>query len=195
MKRIRGLLRLKGLEGAWTPLLAGVIFLAIVAVGMNMVLQARQGLAERHLPIAVETQPTYEWINGPVSYLVTPHERAVFESLTTNEARGMFIRQFWQRRNPNPGSRVNNFKEEFYRRVQYANAHFAYSHPGWMSNRGHMYILYGPPDQIQFHPNGTPYQFSVWTYSRIPGVGQNVSFTFIDKAGNGGYRLASPPWK
>jgi GWxTD domain-containing protein len=185
MKRIPSFLMPKGATRFWTPMLAGVILVATAAVGM----------ADRQLQRAIETNPINEWIDGPVSYILSSREREAFESLKTDEERDMFIQQFWGRRNPIPGSATNNFKEEFYRRVKFANAHFAYFHPGWMSDRGHMYIDYGPPDEIQFHPNSKPYHFSVWKYHYLPTLGENVVFVFVDLAGNGNYRTAAPPWK
>lgn len=176
-------------------MLAGVILVATAAAGMAEVPQAGKRLATWNLASMVESNTQTDWLEGPVSYLINPRERDAFESLTTDEERDMFIQQFWERRNPVPGSMTNTFKEEFCRRVAYANSHFAFFHPGWMSDRGHMYIDYGPPDEIQFHPNSTPYHFSVWKYHDLPKLGENVVFVFVDLAGNGDYRIASPPWK
>lgn len=196
MKRIPCLLHPKRPKGAWAPMLAGAILVATAAVGLAELPQARPRLMtpERQARPA-ESSPYQKWLAGPVSYIISPRERAAFERLTTDEERDQFIRQFWERRNPLPGSGTNNFKEEFHRRVKFANAHFAFGHPGWMSDRGHMYLLYGPPDEIQFHPNSTPYHFSVWKYQYLPGLGEDVVFVFVDLAGNGDYRTAAPPWK
>jgi GWxTD domain-containing protein len=131
--------------------LAGLIFVATAAVAMAELPQARQGLAatERQARPA-ESSPYKKWLDGPVSYIINPREREAFESLTTDEERDMFIRQFWERRNPTPGSTANNFKEEFYRRVKFADAHFNVGYPGWKSDCGHIYILYGPPDEVHY---------------------------------------------
>ena len=190
MKRIRRLLYPKSAKGSWMPVIGGLILIASAAFAMAVVPQARQGLAERQQPRAVESNPYENWLNGPVSYIINPREREAFEKLTTDEERDMFIQQFWERRNPNPGSRKNAFKEEIYRRVRFADAHFGVGYPGWKSDRGHMYIMYGPPDEIHYYPNAKPYPYAGWIYRLIPGIGENVSFTFIDKAGEGDYRLA-----
>lgn len=196
MKRIRRLLNPKTANGSWTPVLAGVILIATAAVAMTLVPQAQRGLSTPQRPLRiVEDNPYNEWVDGPVSYIIHPGERSAFEKLTTDEERDQFIGQFWERRNPNPGSKTNAFKEEFYRRVNFADAHFVAGYPGWKSDRGHLYILYGPPDEIQFHPDATPHPFSVWKYQHLARLGNNVTFRFVDQAGNGDYHLASPPWK
>jgi GWxTD domain-containing protein len=196
VKRIRRLIYPKRPKGALTPVLASLILVATAAVAMAVWPQARQGLAatERQARPA-ESSPYRKWLDGPVSYIINPREREAFENLTNDEERDMFIRQFWERRNPTPGSKTNSFKQEFDRRVKYADAHFGVDYPGWKSDRGHMYIIYGPPDEIQFHPNSTPYHFSVWKYRYLPGFGNDVVFVFADLTGNGDYRTATTPRK
>jgi GWxTD domain-containing protein len=107
----------------------------------------------------------------------------------------MFIQQFWERRNPNPASPENQFKEEYYRRIAYAYEHFATGRPGWKTDRGHLYIIFGPPDEIDSRPSGPPYPIEEWRYTYIKGLRSNVVFKFIDSKGTGEYRLASPLWK
>jgi GWxTD domain-containing protein len=198
VKRIRRLLYPKTPNSAWAPVLAGVILIATAAVAMTLVPQTQQGFSTTPRPHrTAESNPYQDWLEGPVSYIISPRERAAFEKLATGEERDMFIQQFWERRNPTPGSKTNAFKEEFYRRVEHADKYFrlASGQPGWKSDRGHMLLAYGPPDEIQFHPNATPYPFSVWKYQHLGRLGDNVTFRFVDHAGNGDYRLASPPWK
>ncbi len=158
--------------------------------------------------------PYKKWINGPISYIITPQERAAFKKLTTDEERDQFIEEFWRRRNPSPGSPENTFKEEFYRRVAYANEHFASGIPGWRTDRGRIYIMYGPPDEIESHPSGgtyvanpnelpysgpgasntmTTYPFEDWTYHYIPGIGENVVLEFVDPTMTGEYQLTMNP--
>jgi len=142
-----------------------------------------------------EQSSFHKWLNEEVVYIITDEERAAFQKLTTDEERDMFVQQFWERRNPNPGSPENEFKKEHYRRIAYADEHFASARPGWKTDRGHMYIIYGPPDEIDSHPANIPYPFEVWTYRHLKGVGDNVPFTFIDQTGRGDYHLATPPWR
>ncbi len=158
--------------------------------------------------------PYKKWISGPISYIITPAERAAFKKLTTDEERDRFIQQFWERRNPNPGSPDNGFKAEFYRRIAYANEHFASGIPGWKTDRGRVYIMYGPPDEIDSHPSGgqylmpsnempyagpgvsptmTTYPFEDWTYNYIPGIGNNVKLEFVDPTMTGEYHLTMNP--
>jgi bla regulator protein blaR1 len=196
VKRIRRLLYPKPPKAAWTPVVACLVLIATAAVAMAELPHPRRGLAitERQA-LPAESSPYKQWLDGPVSYIISPRERGAFESLTTDEERDMFIQQFWERRNPTPGSKRNDFKEEFDRRVKYVDAHFGVGHPGWKSDRGHMYIIYGPPDEIQFHPNSTPYHFAVWKYQHLPKLGNDVIFVFVDLTGNGDYRIATTPRK
>ncbi|HEV2245537.1 MAG TPA: GWxTD domain-containing protein [Terriglobia bacterium] len=196
MTRIQSLLYTRSTKGIWTPMLAGVILIATAAVGLATWPQAQRKLiATQRLASMVESNPNNDWLDGPVTYIINPREREAFEKLITGEERLMFIQQFWERRNPEPGSRTNNFKEEFNRRVNFADAHFVAGYPGWKSDRGHLYILCGPPDEIQYHPTSTPYHFSLWKYQHLGRLGDDVVFVFVDMTGNGDYRIAAPPWK
>jgi GWxTD domain-containing protein len=115
--------------------------------------------------------------------------------LQTDAEREKFIEQFWERRDPTPSTVENEFKEEHYRRIAFANEHFASDVPGWKTDRGRIYIVYGPPDSIDDHRGATdgtlPYQ--VWTYRLIEGMGQNVALRFTDLTGNGWYVLSAGP--
>jgi TonB family protein len=142
-----------------------------------------------------EVSPYGTWLHQEVLYIITPEERAAFQKLMANPERDEFIAQFWERRNPNPGSSPNVFKEEYYRRISYANDHFKSSvRPGWRTDRGHMYILYGPPDEIDAHDASKPYPFEVWSYGHLEGVGNGVTFMFVDQNGNGDFGLTTAPW-
>ncbi|MDE3138192.1 MAG: GWxTD domain-containing protein, partial [Acidobacteriota bacterium] len=150
--------------------------------------------------------PYKEWLSE-VSYIITPAERKTFLSLQTNEEREQFIEAFWARRNPDPGSNVNTFKEDYYRRIAYANEHFSSGIPGWKTDRGRIYIMWGPPDEKDSHPAGGPYQrppeegggetstypFEDWTYHYLPGIGENVTLEFVDPTMTGEYRLTTDP--
>jgi GWxTD domain-containing protein len=210
VKRIRRLLCPKP-SGALAPFLAACILIATAAVSLAAwrasvgqdQQSATESAAEKMLP------PAYaRWVKGPISYLITPQEKDVFLRLVTNEERDEFVKQFWERRNPNPGSPKNVFKGEFYRRIAYADQHFAYSGvPGWKTDMGHVYIAWGPPNEMENHPKGRPHPVDDWYYNHIPRVSDNVSggrakvtlvgvkVIFIDRTGNGDFQFASsiPP--
>ena len=149
----------------------------------------------RALANRTEASPYDRWLNEEVTYIITDKERAAFKKLTTDEEREKFVEQFWERRNPNPGIPENEFKEEYYRRIAYANKHWATDRPGWKTDRGHLYIIFGPPDEIDAHPSGPPYPIEEWRYNYIKGLGSNVVFKFIDPKKADEYQLVSPPWK
>ncbi|HXY00689.1 MAG TPA: GWxTD domain-containing protein, partial [Candidatus Limnocylindrales bacterium] len=110
---------------------------------------------QRKKKFAKETGDVYgDWLREDVPYIISDEEKAAFLRLETNEERDQFIEDFWRRRNPDPESLENTFKEEHYRRIAYANEHFASGIPGWKTDRGHVYILWGPPDEIESHPTG-----------------------------------------
>ena len=148
-----------------------------------------------------------KWLTQEVTYIITNEEKTVFESLNTDLERETFIEQFWRRRDPDPSTAVCEYKEEHYRRIAYANQWFRSGKPGWMTDRGRIYILHGPPDEIESHPSGGPYQrpvhegggftsthpFEMWRYRRIEGIGDDVELEFVDPVGGGEYRLALNP--
>ncbi len=135
-----------------------------------------------------------KWLNEEVSYIMTSEERAAFKRLTTDEERESFIEQFWERRNPYPGVLENLFKERFYRRIAYANEKFSSTVPGWKTDPGRIFIIYGFPDEIEPHPSGgtlpvadesgihqsVTFPFDVWRYRCIEGVGRNITAVFAD---------------
>jgi GWxTD domain-containing protein len=148
-----------------------------------------------------------KWLNEDVVYIITPEERSAFLHLSTNEEREQFIEAFWARRNPDPDSPENTFKEEHYRRIAYANEHFASGIPGWKTDRGRIYIIWGKPDEIDSHPSGgnyerppeegggetTTYPFEDWRYRYLEGIGENVIFEFVDPTMTGEYHLTMDP--
>ena len=151
-----------------------------------------------------ELSKTYKkWLDEDVRWIITDQERKAFLSLSNDEERDAFIEQFWRRRNPNPDSPDNEYREEHYRRIAYANEHFAAGKPGWMTDRGHIYIAYGPPDSIDSHPSGGPYDrpmdegggetttfpFEVWHYRYIEGIGENIDIEFVDTCMCGDYHM------
>jgi GWxTD domain-containing protein len=151
--------------------------------------------------------PYKQWLNEDVVYIISPEERQAFLQLETNEEREQFIEQFWLRRSSNPDLPDNDFKEEHYRRIAYANEHFASGIPGWKTDRGRMYIMWGPADEVESHPSGgtydrpmeegggstSTYPWETWRYRYMEGIGENVIWEFVDPSGSGEYRLTMDP--
>ncbi len=147
------------------------------------------------------------WLNEDVVYIISPEERTLFLQLSTNEEREQFIEQFWLRRSSNPDLPDNDFKEEHYRRIAYANEHFASGIPGWKTDRGRIYIIWGKPDEIESHPTGgtydrpmeegggstTTYPWETWRYRYLEGIQENVILEFVDPTGSGEYHLTMDP--
>jgi GWxTD domain-containing protein len=143
------------------------------------------------------------WLDQDVSYIISDEERKAFKTLSNDEERDAFIENFWLRRNPNPDSPENEFREEHYRRIAYANEHYAAGKPGWKTDRGHIYISFGAADSIDSHPSGGSYQrpmdegggststfpFEVWHYRYLEGVGENIDLEFVDSCQCGDYHF------
>ena len=148
-----------------------------------------------------------QWLNEDVIYIITPDERNAFLQLQTNEEREQFIEQFWLRRSSNPDLPDNDFKEEHYRRIAYANEHYASGIPGWKTDRGRMYIMWGPPDEVESHPTGgtydrpmeegggstSTYPWETWRWRYLEGIGENIILEFVDPSGSGEYHLTMDP--
>ena len=151
--------------------------------------------------------PYKKWLNEDVVYIITDEERQAFKRLQTDEEREQFIEQFWLRRDPTPDTVENEFKEEHYRRIAYANERFASGIPGWKTDRGRIYIMYGPPDEIESHPSGGSYErpmeegggetstypFEQWRYRYIDGIGNNIIIEFVDPTMSGEYHMTMDP--
>jgi GWxTD domain-containing protein len=151
-----------------------------------------------------ELKGTYKtWLSQEVTYIISDEERKAFMSLSNDEERDSFIENFWLRRNPNADSPENEFREEHYRRIAYANEHFAAGKPGWRTDRGHIYISFGKPDEIESHPSGGNYErspeegggststfpFEKWRYRYLEGIGENVEIEFVDSCQCGDYHF------
>jgi GWxTD domain-containing protein len=151
--------------------------------------------------------PYKKWLEEEVPYIITDEERSAFLQLQTNEEREQFIEAFWQRRDPTPDTVENEFKEEHYRRIAYANERFSSGIPGWRTDRGRIYIIWGPADEIESHSAGstynrpmsegggqtTVYGFDDWTYHYMEGIGQNITIEFVDPTGTGEYHISLDP--
>jgi GWxTD domain-containing protein len=148
-----------------------------------------------------------QWLNEDVVYIISPAERNTFLQLDTNEEREQFIEQFWLRRSSNPDAPDNDFKDEHYRRIAYANEHYASGIPGWKTDRGRLYIMWGPADEVDSHPMGgtwdrpmemgggstSTYPWETWRWRYLEGIGENVEIEFVDTTGSGEYHITMDP--
>jgi len=154
--------------------------------------------------LKIELSKTYKkWLNEDVVWIITDEERAAFKQLSNDEERDNFIEAFWQRRDPSPDTEENEYKEEHYRRIAYANEHFPAGIPGWKSDRGRIYIMYGPADEVESHPSGGTYErpieegggetstfpFEDWRYRYLEGIGQEVIIEFVDSCMCGDFHM------
>jgi GWxTD domain-containing protein len=151
--------------------------------------------------------PWKKWLNEDVVYIITDEEKQAFKRLRTDEERQQFVEQFWLRRDPTPDTEENEYKEEHYRRIAYANDHYASGIPGWKTDRGMIYIKYGAPDETESHPSGGSYQrpyeegggetstypFETWRYRYLEGIGTNIVIEFVDPTMSGEYHISTDP--
>src|SRR5581483_11346170 len=151
--------------------------------------------------------PWKKWMNEDVVYIITDEEKKAFKQLKTDDERQTFVENFWQRRDPTPDTEENEYKDEHYRRIAYANDHYASGIPGWKTDRGMIYIKYGAPDEIDSHPSGGSYErpieegggetstypFEDWRYRYIEGVGTNIIIEFVDTTMSGEYHFSLDP--
>jgi GWxTD domain-containing protein len=151
--------------------------------------------------------PYKRWLDEDVRYIITDEERVAFKRLATDEEREQFVEQFWRRRDPTPDTMENEYKEEHYRRIAYANERFASGIPGWKTDRGRIYITFGPPDELEDHPSGgsyvrpweegggttATYPFQKWRYRYIDGIGTDVIIEFVDTSMTGEFRMTMDP--
>jgi len=145
-----------------------------------------------------------KWLDNDVAYIITNEEKKAFKALATDEERENFIENFWRRRDPNPDTEENEYREEYYERIAYANQHFTSGIPGWKTDRGRIYIAHGKPDSVESHPSGgaydrpahegggstSTYPFEVWFYRHLDGIGDGLEIEFVDPTGTGEYRIA-----
>jgi GWxTD domain-containing protein len=190
-----------------------LLFLIFLGLGLSVISSAppdKQSKSKNSGKAKLEgglAQYYKKWLDEDVLYIISEEEKGVFKSLKNDEERESFIEQFWNRRNPSGSSSYNSFKEEHYRRIAYANERFASGIPGWKSDRGRIYIMYGKADDVETHPTGgnysrpfnegggttTTFPFEKWWYRHIDGVGDGVELEFVDASMSGEYRLAMSP--
>jgi GWxTD domain-containing protein len=151
--------------------------------------------------------PWKKWLNEDVVYIITDEERNAFKHLQTDEEREQFVEAFWKRRDPTPDTEENEYKEELYRRIAYANEHYASGIPGWKTDRGMIYIKYGPADEVDSHPSGGSYErpfeegggetstypFEDWRYRYLDGIGSDINIEFVDTTMTGEYHMTMDP--
>ena len=190
-----------------------IILFALLAAGPSLLAQKKQkdqGQDPMDKPrnVKPELKKAYkDWLEKDVAYVITDEERKAFKKLQTDEERERFIEEFWRRRDPDPDTDENEYKEQYYERIAYANEHFASGIPGWKTDRGRIWIMYGKPDERETHPMGgqydrpsyegggstSTYPFEQWFYRYLPGVGSGVEIEFVDPTGSGEYRIARNP--
>lgn len=181
---------------------------ALLTLGAVAFFASASGAALQQRPERARSEeaadPFKKWLEQDVKYIATDEEKQAFLQLTAPEEKESFIEEFWRRRDPDPRTGFNEFREEHYRRIAYANDHFTSGFAGWMTDRGRVYIIHGPPDQIERHPSGGAYQrpmhegggatatypFEVWYYRHLPGLGSDIELEFVDRTWNDDYRLA-----
>jgi GWxTD domain-containing protein len=168
--------------------------------------EKEQRKRQKKLMKELET-PYRKWLSEDVAYIITDEERTAFSRLATDDEREQFIEQFWMRRDPTPDSSENEFKEEHYRRIAYSNERYASGIPGWKTDRGRIYIAYGPPDEIESHPSGGTYNrpmeegggqtstfpFEIWRYRYLEDIGSDIMIEFVDPTMTGEYRMTMDP--
>jgi GWxTD domain-containing protein len=167
-----------------------------------------QDPTEKPRNVKPELKKAYkDWLDKDVAYIITDEERKAFKKLETDDERERFIEEFWRRRDPDPDTDENEFREEYYERIAYANEHYASGIPGWKTDRGRIYITWGKPDEVESHPSGgtynresyegggstSTYPFEKWFYRYLPGVGSGIEIEFVDPTGSGEYRIARNP--
>jgi GWxTD domain-containing protein len=161
--------------------------------------------SEKPKNVKVELKDAYKkWLENDVAYIITNDEKRAFKALRTDEERENFIENFWRRRDPDPDTEENEFRDQYYERIAYANEHYASGIPGWKTDRGRIYIQWGKPDEIESHPSGggysrpdyegggetTTYPFETWFYRHLDNVGDGIEIEFVDPTGTGEYHIA-----
>lgn len=184
------------------------VVLAFFALALSVPVLFAQDLPDRKTNQKEEIPKVYrEWPDKDVAYIITPQERDAYKKLKTNEEREQFIELFWRRRDPDPDTDENEYREEYYERIAYANEHYSSGIPGWKTDRGRVYIMYGKPDELETHPMGGTYErpsyegggststypFEIWFYRYLPGIGSGIEIEFVDPTGSGEYRIARSP--
>jgi GWxTD domain-containing protein len=174
-----------------TPMFKKILFCILLACFYPIFLLP-QSKPEQKMP-----EHYRKWLEEEVIYIITAKERDVFQKLQTDKEREIFIEAFWKQRDPTPGTPRNEFREEFYQRRNYANEYYGRGtpRPGWKTDQGRIYIILGPPRNIEDHSdiNGV-YPVQIWSYAGDPNYGLPTGFNiiFFKRHGTGEYVLYSP---
>ena len=183
------------------------LLLASFSIASISAQQTKRNPEEKPRKIKQEPKKAYvNWISD-VEVIATQSERDAWKKLETDDEREKFIEDFWHSRDPDPDTEENEFKQEFFERIAYANEHFSSGKPGRFTDRGRIYIKFGKPDEVESHPAGgsynrpsyegggstSTYPFEKWFYRHIPNVRSGVELEFVDPTGSGEYRLARNP--
>lgn len=186
-------------------LMIGLVLFGSAAIAQDPKETPSQDPTTKARTVTPELNRAYKkWLSEDVKYIITKEEERAFKALQTDEERENFIENFWRRRDPNPDTEENEYREEFYERIAYANEHFTSGIPGWRTDRGRIYIAWGKPDSIESRPAGgaydrpawegggttSTYPFETWFYRHLDGVGDGVEIEFVDPTGTGEYRIA-----
>ncbi len=193
----------------WNQFLAcWLAFFIILSGSLSLLMADRKKDRRREKSLRTETLDRYlkKWLKQDVTYIISEEEKEAFKQLTTDDERYQFIEQFWLRRDPTPDTPDNEVREEHYRRIAFTNERFASGKPGWETDRGRVYITFGPPDEIERHSSGGTYDrppeegggttvtfpFEVWRYRYLEGraLGEEVRIEFVDPSFTGEYRMA-----
>ncbi len=184
-----------------------ILLILLIAVAAAAPAAAQDG---KQLQEERDTARYYDkWLNEDVLYILTEQERDVFQKLTTAEEKDRFIEQFWQRRDPDPSTAANEAREEHYRRIAFVNQHFGSGIPGWKTDRGRIYVMFGEPDQKEYYAGmGThvrpsyegggrtaTFPFEIWRYRWLEGVGEDIEIEFVDRSMTGEFKIAVWPWE
>jgi GWxTD domain-containing protein len=167
--------------------------IAIIAAAAALaVLAADLSAQKTALPAAYK-----KWLDEEAVYIITPLEREVFLKLQTDRERDLFIEAFWKHRDPTPGTPENEFRNQHYQRINYANKYYGRSAPmpGWMTDRGRIYIVLGEPMNIERFDNKSGiYPVEIWFYQNKESFGLPTGFNvvFYQKSGLGDFKLYSP---
>ena len=188
-----------------SKVLISLLIMSVLGV-MSSFAQPVDDISEKSRKTKKEVEAIYKrWLSNDVRYIITKDEKKAFKVLKTDEERENFIENFWRRRDPNPDTEENEYREEYYERIAYANEHYTSGKPGWLTDRGRIYITWGKPDGVESHPSGgsynrpsyegggttTTYPFEIWFYRHLDGVGNGIEIEFVDPTGSGEYRIAT----